>query len=168
MDKKAQVYKLVLLIPKAIFITIIALTVYFLIYSFIITNIDTRNTESHILINRILFSPNLFSYSENSRAYPGIIDAGSFNEKVLEEGIYFGENTGKIAAKLTLKDFDGNEMKSIFYNKVWYERLKPLAETGAPGPGGAKSIIENRYVLLKENNGLKKAALTIDVVTPNP
>ena len=85
-----------------------------LIHMYVITQIDTKEAEAAILINRILFSPNGISYfdEEISRTYPGIIDLEKFDDSILEQSINLPENR-IVAARLILLDLNKEEIKTI-------------------------------------------------------
>jgi len=96
--------------PIYFIITLICLTISFLMFSYAIskevssTAYIPNNLEANILINRLLNSPYCFAYQdeETGRAYPRIIDLEKFNEKNLED-CYSTEDSNLKSFKLTLK-----------------------------------------------------------------
>lgn len=165
---------LVLWIPKFVYLAIALLTVIFLIRLLIVTHIDTSEAEARIFANRIFYSPNVISYfdSDIGRSYPGIIDFSKF--KKLQESdlnemdtktITYGGKNGIMAAKLTLKDIETNLEEVVFYNKENYDFWEPRAlNTVIGGSGSVKSIEEQRYVLVKNNAGIKKGSLKLNII----
>lgn len=165
--RKAQVSGDVLAwIPKIILLVAVILVVLFLVRLYIVTKIDIKDAEAIVLVNRIMFSPHGFSYYDEkiNRVYPGVIDLEKFNDSILEKIAYLPENL-LISAKLTLTDMDKNPIKTIYYNKPWYDNWLPMA--GISGPGGKTKITKTYYVLLKQGDEIKQAVLKFEVLMPN-
>lgn len=164
---------LVLWIPKFIYITIAFLSVLFLVRMLVYNNIDTSSTEAKVLANRIFYSPNIISYfdAEIDRVYPGIIDLEKYtnlqvspNEMDIKT-LTYGSDNGIIAAKVTLKNIETNSEYDIFYNKENYDFWEPrILSTVTGGSGSVKSVIEQRYVLIKVGNQLQKGILKMQVI----
>lgn len=164
---------LILWIPKFIFITIAFLSVVFLVRLLVYNNLDTSPTEARVLTNRIFYSPNAISYLDDQlgRSYPGIIDLEKFTKlQVSPNGLdtkilaYTNDN-GVIAAKLTLKLIDSNAGYDVFYNKENYEFWEPrILSTVTGGSGSVKSVVEQRYVLVKTGNQFQKGILMMHVI----
>lgn len=147
------------------FMVLIVMTVVILINLFYITNVDARDAESRITGLSALYSTKGISYydQELGRIFPGIIDMDKFTDEQINKAINIHDNEF-IAAKYTLNTIAGEEIKSVFLNKKWYERWKPLA--GYPGAGASQSVILERYVLIKNSEHVR-GKLTIEVITPN-
>jgi len=143
MNKKGTIADEVLLfIPKIIFLVVLIFTFVILVKVLIVTNIDTKQIEAELLVNRLLFSQDGFSYYDESidRLYPAIIDLESFkklqnNPNILDsEIINYGKDNPIISAKITLKR--ENEMDiPVFYNKQRYDRWEPRVLPGITGGG---------------------------------
>ncbi|MAG91445.1 hypothetical protein CMO83_02115 [Candidatus Woesearchaeota archaeon] len=174
-NKKARTVMghVILWIPKFIYLIIAFLSVIFLLGMLIVNNIDASKAEAKILMNRIFYSPNAISYldSDIGRSYPGIIDFEKFQNLDTEPNfldsqiITYGENNGLIAAKLTLENMDTSEESIIFYNKNNYEFWEPrILPTVEGGSGSVRDFTEERYVLIKNLEGVEKGILTMHVI----
>ena len=173
--KRGQISEhLILWIPKFIFLIIAFLSVIFLLRMLIVNNIDASEAEARILANRIFYSPNVISYSDadTGRAYPGIVDFEKYkklqNSDVNEidaKTITYGQGNQLIAAKLTLQNIETNTQDTIFYNKENYEFWEPrILSTVVGGSGSVNSIIEQRYVLIKNGDKMEKGKLKMQVI----
>jgi len=143
-------------IPKIFFLVIVVLSIVFIVRGFVVTQIDTRSAEGHILINRMIYSPNGIIYYDTSidRYYPGIIDLNNFNTERLEKTISASDYIG---AKLTLL----NKNKTVFYNEAIYNKY--FFQTTVK-EGGAKEISTKLYILIRENEKLSSDILNVSVV----
>ena len=164
---------LILWIPKFIYITIAFLSVVFLVRLLIFNNIDVSSTEARVLANRIFYSPNIISYfdSDTDRTFPGIIDLEKYIKlqvapnEMDRKTLTYGSDNGIIAAKITLKNIETNSEYNIFYNNENYDFWEPrILSTVVGGSGSVKSIIEQRYVLIKVGDQLQKGILKIHVI----
>lgn len=164
---------LVMWIPKFIYITVAFLSVLFLVRLLVYNNIDTSSAEAKVLANRIFYSPNSISYfdAEIDRAYPGIIDIEKYTKLQVSPNemdtktLTYGSDNGVIAAKITLKSIDTKSEYEIFYNKENYDFWEPrILSTVVGGSGSVKSIIEQRYVLIKVGNQFQKGILKMHVI----
>ena len=169
-SKKAQLGLTVnigALIWRLIYILIIVVTIRVVVMHFIAVNIDVREAEGKILINRFIYSPDCISYANNEigMVYPGIIDLQKFSQKTLENCVYYGERNDYAAANLTLHFLDTSGDMSVIYNQLGYDVWLPRVNMA--GPGGAKAFYDSRYVLVRDNNNLRRAVLDIEVITPN-
>ncbi len=96
--------------PIYFIITLICLTISFILFSYAIsrevssTTVIPDNLEMTILTNRFLNSPDCLAYQdkETGRAYPGIIDLEKFNDEALEK-CYSTEDSTLKAFKLSLE-----------------------------------------------------------------
>ena len=117
---------MVLWIPKFVYLVIAFLSVLFLLRLLVISNIETSEAESRLLIGRIMYSPNLISYLDTDikRSYPSLIDFDKFRKlenvdlnSMDTNTITYGEDNNVVAAKLTLKNIDLGNEDIIYYNK---------------------------------------------------
>ena len=164
----------VLWIPKFIYLIIAFLSVIFLLRLLILNNIDISDAEARVLTNRIFYSPNIISYfdAEIERAYPGIIDFEKYKKlenidinEMDAKTVTYGQDNKLIAAKLTLKNIDSSAEDIVFYNKDNYNFWEPrILSTVTGGSGSVKSVIEQRYVLIKIGNVMNKGMLTMHVI----
>ncbi len=178
MNKKAQYTEFVIFwIPKIIAISIVFLMVVFFINRYIMVKLDVQDIEASLVVDRMIYSKNCFSYSEDiaesKRLFPGIIDPEQFSSEKIDSCIFYGlndEGESKnvyTSAKLTLTYYDDEKeyTKTIYHNKEWYENWFPLV--GIRGPGGTLSHKESNYVLVKKDNELLQGRLDFDVILPN-
>ncbi|MBW2988138.1 hypothetical protein DRJ48_00245 [Candidatus Woesearchaeota archaeon] len=132
------------------------------------TNIDTKLGETQLMISGLLYSPDGFTYTENGRAYPGIVDFERFDKSTIDrafhspqsdELLYWGYN-------LTLFSKDRTKLKSIIGNPKWHKRWVVLAGTGLPGSGSALRWVEEYYVMIKYKDRVEPGLLRIDITRP--
>ena len=171
MNKRASLLHLTfnigMLIPRLVLMVFATLSFVMLIRYFLILNIDVSEAQSQILINRFVYSPNCFSYTnpEFNRAYPGVVDLQRFDQKVLAECVYYGERNDYAAAKLVLRFFDTDEEVTLFYNQEGYDVWLP--RVNMKGPGGAELFGDEKYVLVKDGENFRRAILDVEVLIPN-
>jgi len=158
------------------FLIVVLFFMVFLVKGYITTSLDVSNLEAQIFMHSILNNKNgiIFNNENTGRSFPEIIDLSKFNNEniasALENTIDYGKDKRHIAAKLELKDIENKKLENteqIIYNEEWYNRLHTLAVTKIRGPGGAKEIIRQFFVLIKDEDDIKKGILEISVVIPN-
>jgi hypothetical protein len=161
---------------RVLFMVFVSLSVVILITKFVGLNANIRDTEGNILLNRLYLSPSCLSYTDpaTGRQYPGIIDASRFQSAVLVSCMYFGQENNHAAANLTLLYLGTGKINQTYYNEVGYILLYPRADqtgiggrAGYRGPGSAMLFSDRRYVLVMDDNTLRRAVLTIELITPN-
>ena len=171
MNKKASFDVIVnlfrLLFVIVVFISVIAITGAFIKY-----NIDVFETESRLLTARVFFSDDLNYKDEiTSRKHIGMIDLQKFLssdfEKNLMNSIYYGQSNSEASAKITLKDLDDNKVHEKYYNEELYKEKKVLVEAKLIGAGASKRLDTDFYVVIKDNEKLKRGVLNIDAILPN-
>ena len=169
-NKKASTtLEMVLWIARIFFLVAVVLSVFILIRIFIITNIDTFETDANLFIQRVIFSKSLNFYDNDiNRLHVGTIDLKNFQAETIEdklaEEISYGPK--KVSAKISLENLNQNiKYNSIFYKRDLYEEKKELV--GLSGPGGARLLIKELYVLILNGNNIEKGLLSIEVVIPN-
>jgi hypothetical protein len=153
---------------RFIIVCIVALAMILLVKTYIVTNIEIQETHAQLFMYDVLNFKQGISYydAEIERTYPGIISLESFQTS-LDERMDYGDYT-LIAAKFDLFDSTGQLLGTTYYNKEWYERWILLAKTSWTGIGVPAEYIENKTVLIKNNDGtMNQGVLQIDVVMPN-
>ncbi len=173
MNKKAQYTGIVIgYIPKIIAIGIIFIVTVMLVNRYILTKVDVQDLEASLLIDRMIYSKNCFSYyyDDLKRPYPGVIDLEKFTSENLDSCIFYGsteeENKNRYtSAKLVLKNLETDEKHPIYHNQDKYSDWYPLR--GISGPGGTKLYEESNYVLIKTDDGFEKGRLNFYVILPN-
>ena len=182
MKKKAvMTFDMIMYIPRMFFIIIVAALISYIIWSFIALTTNVKLQETHVLSNNIIYSTNGLAYQDHisHRTYPGVIDPKKFDvtpdtPNALE--IMFNHvdendepDNDFIAMKVILSDFNNPPTwnKMMYLHESNYNRWADIAVTGLKGAGGTKLINFTKYVLVKEDDKLERAKLTISFVMPN-
>ncbi|MFC1649076.1 hypothetical protein ACFL1B_06520, partial [Nanoarchaeota archaeon] len=73
----------------------------------------------------------------------------------------------ELAARVTLVDEYGNEVKTAYVQRRWFDIWSPMAKAGIFGSGSAE-ITEHKYPVAYVNgNNMLNGMVIIQVVTPN-
>lgn len=171
MNKKASL-DTILNLFRLLFVIVVFFSIVSLTRVFIVQKVDVFEIESKLLTHRIALS-NEINYVDTDlgRAYIGVIDLNKFTSENVEtnllNSIYYGKINSEASAKITLKDLDDNKEYEAFYNKELYNEKKVLVEAKLIGAGAAKKLDTQFYVLIKDENKLKKGVLKIESILPN-
>ncbi|MBI4453245.1 hypothetical protein HY636_01235 [Candidatus Woesearchaeota archaeon] len=184
MHKRGQISEEVLLsIPRIIFIVAILFAVVILVKILIITNVDVRQIEANVLINRLLYSKDGFIYYDESikRSFPGVVDLNKFkqlsaiNPNWLDNtAINYGLDNPIIAAKITLRSIKNDNLQenqnekdiTVFYNKDRFDKWEPRTlYTVRGGAGSVRAFKEQRYILAKDGEALIPKILEFYVIS---
>ncbi len=115
--------------------------------------LSTHNLEYYTYSKRAI---NVLSYEDETtgRLFIGIIDPLKFNEQILQTAFDIENYKGKeFGIKLDLDYFDNTKLdKTIYYNREDYDISKIFYR-----------IKKEHYVLVKSEEELSKAKLTIDL-----
>jgi len=165
---------IVLWIPKFIYLIIAFLSVIFLLRLLILNNIDISDAEARVLTNRIFYSPNAISYfdADIERGYPGIIDFEKYSKlenidinELDTKIITYGQDNKITAAKLMLKNIETGAEDAVFYNKESYNFWEPrILSTVTGGSGSVKSVVEQRYVLIRIRDKMQNGILKMHII----
>jgi len=153
---------------RFIIVCLVALAMVLLVKTYIVTNIDIKETQANLFMYNVLNVKEGISYydTEIQRAYPGIISLDSFQTN-LDERMNYGDYT-LIAAQLDLFDTTGQKLGTTYHNKEWYERWIILARTSWTGFGAATEYTANKTVLIRNDDGtMKQGILQFSIVMPN-
>lgn len=157
-------------IIRVFFLIVVIFAILILIRMYIVFSVDTFDAETEIIYNRFLYSVNGISYYDYkiNRLYPGIIDVKRLDSSILNKSADFGEDP-HIGAMFVLKNIRKEVKKTVFYNKVLYEEKIRLFRGGmTEGPGGARAVKKENYVLYRDNDGsTKQGFLEVEIVIPN-
>ncbi len=174
-NKKADIIleKVVHHILEIIFTISVGVFIFFIVH--VEKDIDTFPVESNVLFSRILYSNNgLWFYdAEIDRIYPGILEFENFNdvdkiESLLNKAIYYGDDNKRAAAELILKEENGAESVSVYYNKNMYREWEGLYKAGiTKGAGGRQGKTKTFNILIKKQQELIPGNLEITVLIPN-
>lgn len=169
MNKKAQEsFTIVQYIPRMIFLIIVLFSVVFLVRSYILENLDVKNTQAELFINRIYYSPNGISYydTELKRAIPGIVDPKLITNENLDALMNFND-ANFIAGKITLFDVQSKAIASAVYNSQTYDRWKPISQQqGFTGAGAVTRFNRTIVVNFIDEGKEKEGMLKFEVLLP--
>ena len=164
MNKKAISENVMLWIPRMFFLAIVVITIIFLTRFIVAIYIQTADAQAGVYINKIMYDKNGIIRAYNDRSYPGVIDMAKFSGARLDKTMKFEKGEEGPCAKLTLKNIETGTEKTIFWNRQWYERLRPRA--AFRGIGAPFSKEEKVLVSIYENGRYTPAVLSIDMVVP--
>jgi len=150
-------------LQRFIFIIIALLAVWLLVNYMVITKLDSDYVEAEVMFNRLMYSPNGFTYTDplTHRAIPGVIDLEKFTSENIDKSIKFGKP--RAAARLVLYR-DGAEMKNASLNGQWLRRWSP--RIGFAGPGASVLLEKEFPVVYKDGEEFKTGLLKVNVVVP--
>ena len=130
-------------------------------------NINILDAETQLMIASMLVSPDGFSYTENGRTYPGIIDIDRFQKPVLDKAFNITQPNQKFwGYNLSLYDEKGVLIKNIKENELWHARWKIIAGATGRGRGAAINIVRNYYVTIISKGKEAPGRLVIDITRP--
>ena len=159
---------------RFILVCLVAIGMVILVKTYIVTEIDTQETQAGLFVYNILNTKDGLSYYNNNidRVYPGVIPVAGFQdstalEKKLNERMNYGEQH-PLAAQLTLFDAQGKTIGTAYYNKEWYDRWIVLVRVLWKGKGSATEYVEKRTVLLRyDEYHIEPGILQFSIVIPN-
>jgi len=169
MDKAQTGYTIVKSFTWFLFLIIVLFSIIFLVKNHITLKADIKDIEADIFYQEVMFTKNGITYQDDltRRSYPGIIDFNKFNKEVVTKTIYYGPENYFLAANFTLNHTDGKFIKSFLYNEEWYNRWKPLTKRFLPGSGSATLVKKQNYVLVKQQENIFPAILSLEIIYPN-
>ena len=167
-SKKGMAFEAVHSILWMIYYAMMLLVVITLIYFLLGIDINIREAETDMIAYNLMYSSASFTYRNDDlqRTYPNYVNIDRFNNDTLN-GFLADQN--HIAAKVTLVNLNDSTTKSIYLNKLWFDRWYPLAATGVPGPGGATLTEKAMPVIITDSKMQRRepGMLLIDAVVPN-
>jgi len=164
MNKKAVTENVALWMMRMLFLAIVVVTIVFLTKFLVAIYMQTADAQASVYINKILYEKNGIIRYENERAYAGVIDLSKFSESRLNNSMKFEKGEEGPCAKLTLKNLETDEKNTTFWNKRWYQRLRPRASFRGIGSPFLKEV--TILVTIYQNGKYVPATLTIDMVVP--
>ena len=153
MNKQGQTisFEMLMWIPRLIYLIIVIIATMGLIFAFIVTNVNVGDVESHILMQRLQFSPEgIVKYDPvTQRVYPGVVDDGKITPNNLKSALDGGEK--ELAARFVLIDLPETELEPVYLHKETYEDWQPIAivvgqNDKISGTGRKFPYAEVRYV----------------------
>jgi hypothetical protein len=132
-------------------------------YSLSVNALDSHRVNDIIIANRIIYSPNALAYQdpETLRVYPGIIDLSKAEQSEFEKGFLTMDIT-RAASRIEISDADGNPLREVYINEVWYNRWTPLV-----GFQQYDMSVFRYPVLIREGGYYRSGVIKISVVGPN-
>ncbi len=167
-SKKGAVEEILEHMPDILLTVIVMVSVFVLVSLLINRNVEVQDIQDDIFVYRLLYSPSSITFEDNNtgRVYPGVIDAKKVTDDALDKTMAYSYER-HITARLDLLSFDEQHVATAYYNKIWYNRLEPLARAQLLGLGGAKLYYHVFPVVYKENGVSKPGLLKIRVIMPN-
>jgi hypothetical protein len=164
MNKKAISEHVMMWIPRMIFLTIVVFTVIFFTRFIVAVYIETADSQADVYIGKMMFEKNGIIRYENDRAYAGVIDLQNFNEPRLNQSMKFDSGEEGPCAMLSLKNMETGQKYTAYWNKLWYERLKPRVSFIGIGSPYEKKV--EVLVTIYQDSKYIPAMLSIDMVVP--
>lgn len=164
MNKRGVIFEEIMWIPNIIFLVIVIIVLLFLINSFTNVNIDTSEIEPEIFINRLIYSDNALNYCDGVKCYPGIIDYKIISNPDLlqsrfDSSFHSSLESELVAFRVTLFDDNNKKVSDAYFNKVWYDRWKPLTFSNK-----YSDAERGFFVLFNKDGNNEKGILKVDLV----
>ena len=171
---KAQILTYMIWILRITFMTAVILSVGLIVSKYINTRIEISQPQSNIFSYYLLFdNPLLITDKYTGRYYPLRYDIDVLN--VMSQENFQREMQTRIGqsalfesggAEITINRDEPQYSKTYHYNKLAYERLKPLAQLAVPRLTAVTHTYSTYLVNLEEQGRSTPAILTIDVYLP--
>lgn len=148
LNKKGQSFTQLIWILRIIFWILVLITCYGIISYFIQGSFEPWQAEAETFGLRMFYSPNGISYFDPvaGKIQPGTVDLMRFKERIWQESFFYEEE--HLAAKMVLRDMEGNLIIEDYVNEALYERWESL------GAGVAK-FSKKYYVLIKDEGQIE-------------
>jgi len=178
-DRKGlTAYNMIIMIMRIVFLVIALLSVVIIMSIAINVNLETKESESVLLIARMMYSPEGLSRIDpiTGRVATGVIAVDQMNATRLDDGIYI-KNNNRIAARAELYEYASMEgddpeasfVKMVKFNGDVFDSYEPLADgfLGASGIGGVYKY-ETKYpvIVLKEDGSRSLGYMSFKVLIP--
>jgi len=151
--------ELIYMIGRVAVVTIVTIFLIFLLNNYVHREITTDQLESNLILSRAIYAPNCFSYSDEAKSYPGIIDSTKFNDNVANSCM----NNKNIGIKLSITDLSDTLISEVNVNNDIIEDW-PLCQVKRKK---FTCNTESSYILLKKDNELMPAKLKLEVLNKN-
>ncbi|MBS3132706.1 hypothetical protein J4470_01075 [Candidatus Woesearchaeota archaeon] len=169
MNKKGATlsFEMLMWIPRLVFLIIVIMATQGIILAYIATNVNVGSIESHVLMQRLQFSPEgiVNHDSITGRVYTGVVDLEKLNSHNLEASLEAEKS--ELAARFVLISLQAeNELARSYINRETYEDWQPIAifvgSSDVAGTGRKFPHPETRYMYSVEPSKLETV-----VITPN-
>jgi hypothetical protein len=153
-------YEMGVWLYKLLMTAIIAAVCILLVSSAVKTELNTRELQGDLLLNRILYSPDSVWYTEGGAVRPGVIDLQKFTQEQMNNNFIYRDGYG--GANITLSY--GNEKKSIFIEKNTFDLYKKQYNEGWKNGG----VLDTRTypVVVRTASGEVNGMLVIEIAMP--
>ncbi|MEM2121895.1 MAG: hypothetical protein QXU20_04535 [Candidatus Woesearchaeota archaeon] len=148
------------LIPKMVLLTIILISAWIFVYTFLSKEKEISYLKSFVQTQKLIYSKEIIYY-DGTKYYPGIIDLEKFNYDNLNQVFYFDYNK-YMSMKITLKTKDNSVIKELIVNNERYQDM--LTRSWFSGKGSTSRNILREVVLVKDNNKFYNAVLELEVL----
>lgn len=176
--KGLTAYNMIIMIMRIVFLVIALLSIVIIISIAVNVNLETKESESVLLIARLMYSPEGLSQVDpiTGRVVTGVIAVDQMNATRLDNGIYIKTNN-RIAARAELYEYTltegddpiANFVKVVKFNGDVFDSYDPLAEgfLGTSGIGGVYKY-ETKYpvIVLKEDGSRSLGYMSFKVLIP--
>jgi hypothetical protein len=166
--KKGQVEEMVEQIPYIILTILVIFGIYALLNYATNPQIKVANVQANVFVYRTLYSPYSISQFDNNtgRVYPGIVVDEKFTSETLDESMQYSYEK-QISAKLEIYLEGSSEpVRTAYYNKEWYDRLRPVASTRFSGPGAAQILSKQVPIVYRQPGADFPAIMNFTIIIP--
>lgn len=153
--KKALMsFNMIAMIPRILFLVVVLMSCVILIRFFIINEFDTRELQTDLLVNGLLYSPGGAGWydAETGRTFPEVIDLQQFSDRDFDHALFFPGNNF-ITARIEVFSQDFIVLGTGYYNRQWYQNWEPLVTLNIPGLGGIVKIERQYPIILRQPTG---------------
>jgi hypothetical protein len=163
-SRKGQAFNVVHYYAVRIPIILILMVIFIYVSSTMESRaLSSHDTRKEIVLNRIFYSPHSISYfdTDSQRVYPNIIDLQKFRDFTLDKAFDTRESR-VITGKLELLEIGSDELYEAYINKENFDRWTHYTKFDQ-----YENFIDKKYVLIKDDDELKKGVIKINFVIPN-
>lgn len=168
--KKGAVENWIEQLPYIILTAITLVLVYVLIDMLIRSGVDVKAVQAEVGFYRIVYSPNAITYQDNftGAVYPGVIDLRRFNDTTIDALMKYSYDK-QLCARFRIMKMQNTKWvleQEAYFNRVWFERLEPLASAGIIGLGSAQKFTKVMPVSYIKDGSLIQGYLQADFILP--
>jgi len=168
--KKGTVDNWIEQIPYILLTGVVLILIYIIIDMLIKTEVDVKPIQAEVGFYRILYSQNSITYQDSftGTVYPGIIDMQKFNDATLESLMKYNYEK-QLCIRLTIMKLQNSKWvpeQEAYFNKVWFNRLEPLASAGIVGLGSAQKFTKIVPVSYLRDGSMMQGYLQADFILP--
>jgi hypothetical protein len=147
-------------IPKMVLLTLVLLTAWIFVYTFLSGQKDISYLKSFVQIQKLIYSKEI-SFHDGTKYHPGIIDLENFNVENLNKIFYFDYNK-YVSMNVSIKTKDGGVIRWYIFNEERYQDM--LTRSYFTGKGSTRRNIVKEVVIVKDKDKFYNALLEADVL----